>query len=323
MTSISIVTVSMNRTGHLIETIQHNTLIPHHIEHIIVDWSSEKPISMHELPSDTRIRLIRVDKEPDWRLGRAYNFGFGIANGTIICKLDADQILSNDFFLRNPLQDKQFRSIDPVLAGHIQRSQSGIFIANTSDLLAVGGCNEYLSGWGNEDFELYARLRFRCEHKLLDLAGCTSIEHPDNLRTPSISTTWYSKIQSSKQYTNKRNQWIASIAPWGSDSPASVYRKTHGGSYVCTDQPTLPLTIRDRNSRFINRQTLECFFHVSLTDFNDREISQLFRLLDLSIVRIFLCLSSALVALGNKILFKQLKVLLKAQKFLRTLVMFG
>ena len=63
---VSIVTVCMNRRAHLLVSADHVSRWPHHQEHLILDWSSDQPLTRADLPADSRIRLVRVDGERYW-----------------------------------------------------------------------------------------------------------------------------------------------------------------------------------------------------------------------------------------------------------------
>ena len=67
-----IVTVCMNRLEHLLHSAAKVSRWPFHQQHLIVDWSSAVPLRRGQLPPDPRIRLLRVEAEPGWKIGRAH-----------------------------------------------------------------------------------------------------------------------------------------------------------------------------------------------------------------------------------------------------------
>jgi hypothetical protein len=101
----------MNRRDHLLATAPRVAAWPHHQEHLIVDWSSTRPLRREELPPDPRVRLLRVEGERRWSLCRAYNFAFARARGTRLLKLDADAWPTEAFALGDP-------SLEPPLRPH-------------------------------------------------------------------------------------------------------------------------------------------------------------------------------------------------------------
>ena len=61
MNSLSIVTVAMNRTDHLLQQARAVSALRGHGEHVILDFGNTSPISRDQLPSDERIQLHRAD----------------------------------------------------------------------------------------------------------------------------------------------------------------------------------------------------------------------------------------------------------------------
>lgn len=98
MNNLSIVTVSMNRTEHLLQQARAVSMLRVHQEHVILDLGSTTPISRDQLPSDERIQLHRVESPNGrWWLTHSYNLAFALASGDQILKLDADILLSQPF----------------------------------------------------------------------------------------------------------------------------------------------------------------------------------------------------------------------------------
>ncbi len=170
---ISIVTVVMNRTNHLLATAPKVSQWPCHAEHLIVDWSSESPLERAFLPDDSRIRLLRVEGERRWQLTRAYNFAIGMASHEIVLKLDADCWI-------NRIGSAE---IDLVPGTYLRSAQggglNGIFMIRRDDFFAVGGFNEYLCGYGHDDKDLYHRLDRTCQPSFFQPNIFHTIEHGD------------------------------------------------------------------------------------------------------------------------------------------------
>lgn len=173
---ISIVTVVMNRTNHLLATAPKVSQWPCHAEHLIVDWSSESPLERAILPDDSRIRLLRVEGERRWQLTRAYNFAFGMASHEIVLKLDAD------CWINRP----RTAQIDLDPGTYLRSAQggglNGIFMIRRDDFFDVGGFNEYLCGYGHDDKDLYHRLDRTCQSSFFQPDIFRTIEHSDSER---------------------------------------------------------------------------------------------------------------------------------------------
>ncbi|QPN62669.1 glycosyltransferase family 2 protein [Synechococcus sp. CBW1004] len=171
---LSIVTVVMNRLAHLLDTAPRLSEWSVHREHLILDWSSDPPISRQSLPDDSRIRLVRVEGERLWHLTRAYNLAFRLAREPLILKLDADCWI-----------DDPSSSWWPRLeAGSYQRSATGgglngIVLIRRQDFLAVGGFHEGLQGYGHDDKDLYGRLDRDLNGAALPVERLQTLEHGD------------------------------------------------------------------------------------------------------------------------------------------------
>ena len=62
-------------------------------EIIIVDWSSDQPLS-NFLPLDERIKIIRVDNKEYFNQPQPLNLAINFASGDRILKLDTDYVLN-------------------------------------------------------------------------------------------------------------------------------------------------------------------------------------------------------------------------------------
>ena len=158
----SIVTAARNRSAQLQRTAAAISRFGSHAEHLIVDWSSVPPIHASDLPSDPRVRVLRVEGERQWWLSRAYNLGFRKAAHPWILKADADALLEEPFFRHfNPAAAHlQIRHIPGGLSSQGNLDDLGLFSVEAEVLRAVGGFNPWLLGWGFDDIDLFERLFF-------------------------------------------------------------------------------------------------------------------------------------------------------------------
>ena len=94
---VSIVSCCMNRNINLCKAIDSWIALPVD-EIIVVDWSSDIPVldSLSHL-TDPRVKVIRVENEPNWILTYGFNVGLQFASFSKILKLDADISVSADF----------------------------------------------------------------------------------------------------------------------------------------------------------------------------------------------------------------------------------
>lgn len=196
---ISIVTVSMNRTGHLLQQARAVSKLSGHGEHVILDFGSTSPINRDQLPRDERIQLHRVESPNGrWWLTHSYNLAFALADGDHILKLDAD-ILPTQIFI-----DHLFRQQDATNS-HLMCSRltlqdwslpsglfttNGLFLCKRLSLAQVGGFNPYIQGWGWDEIDLYSRLFLAgFPSSRIPQDGLGLIEHDDDDREHPVSTT--------------------------------------------------------------------------------------------------------------------------------------
>jgi hypothetical protein len=167
MPSLSIVTVTMNRTEHVLQTARHTARLGLHHEHLILDYGSTVPLRRADLPPDDRIRLIQVrNPSAKWWLTHSYNLAFALATGEHVLKLDADVLLSPQFADRILHTLEQTRA--HLLCNRLTRQDwilpesrfttNGLFLVRRSSLASIRGFNPYLQNWGWDDIDLYSRL---------------------------------------------------------------------------------------------------------------------------------------------------------------------
>ena len=180
-TPYSIVTAVRDRPGQLMRTARAISAHGTHAEHVIVDWSSQPAVRREELPADGRIRLVRVEEELQWWLSRAYNHGFRLARHGWILKADADALLGEAFFqaFEPAAATLQIRHLVGGVAAEAGLEDLGLFAVERAALLAVGGFNPHLFGWGFDDLDLFERLFLSpgCRLSLLPGEGAENLPH--------------------------------------------------------------------------------------------------------------------------------------------------
>lgn len=244
MNKLSIVTVSRDRTEHLIQSSRLISLSSIHFEHIIIDWSSRTPVELNLLPADSRIRLIRVENETEWWLTRAYNFGIEMAKGDIILKVDADVLLDNVFFDNLNIKTESICIASSFFGNNFiaDSGLSGLFLIKKYYFDLVGGFNEYIRGWGYDEIDLFTRLfTSGFGFQKLNLLGVSSIEHENAKSYSSNSSNDYVKEDDFydllKVSNNYFNSIIAKHFQWNSSINKSKYRMANKGTYCCQLMP--------------------------------------------------------------------------------------
>lgn len=262
---IAIVTVVMNRSRHLLSTAPLVSQCVAHAEHLIIDWSSTTPIDRAQLPGDSRIRLIRVDGESQWQLARAYNFAVARAHAEVILKLDADCWITQE--------QPRWSALKP---GHYRRSAAagglnGLFMIRRSDFCAVGGFNEYLTGYGYDDKDLYQRLDACLDVEPLESGLFQTLDHDDldrvcahdrsRRKTNSYGTgvgpgRWKAVCAIARmEETKAMNRFLAEALPWSSQAPGSDYREISPDRWklIPESRPCPPEHVQDTASDLGNR----------------------------------------------------------------------
>lgn len=261
---VSVVSCSMNRTENLLRALPSWLALPAVSEVVIVDWSSQEPV-MAALQAagitDPRVRIVRVDGAPRWVLSQAFNAGFRAARHDTILKLDADIVLSDDFMTRNALPgNAAFVAGNWRTAAKGQEHVNGFFLVGKSGLARVGGFNEFITTYGWDDDDLYARLQAAGLERR-DVAPDTiyHLPHTDEARTGEATADQRSareSVMASPRFMIQRNRKLVERLPeWNGDFAALPMRITGQSGPLLTlaiagppDQP-VPAALFDAVSR--------------------------------------------------------------------------
>jgi len=228
---VSVVTVAMNRTEHLLKSAQEVSKLNFHQEHIILDYGSTIPVCRDDLPNDARIKLHRVDStDGKWWLTHSFNLAFALSQGDYILKLDADTVPSQI------LADKLLQEFNDTHA-HLMCNRltlqdwslpselfttNGFFFCQRASLEKLGGFNPYIRGWGWDEIDLYSRF-FLAGYPVCRIPndGLRTIEHDDLLREHrltvhskkvlTVSKSNFSRLDATRrmQAQNEKNRLIA------------------------------------------------------------------------------------------------------------------
>ncbi|MEQ8403757.1 MAG: glycosyltransferase [Oceanicaulis sp.] len=240
---VSLVTACRNRNENLKKALHSWLVCPQVAEIIVVDWTSATPV-LEDLRAsgfeDPRIRVIRVEDEPRWILSFAFNIGFQSARRARILKADADIVLDPDFFERNVLAPQTFIAGNWRKASADQAYVNGFFYIWRDALLQLGGFNEYITTYGWDDEELYARLlESGLVRKDVASGSISHLPHDNAARTerrddradgPALE-----HLKTQTPYLIRRNRFIANLMPsWNGSRPPARYETlaTHDAGAV-------------------------------------------------------------------------------------------
>ena len=262
---LSIVTVCMNRRAHLLVSAEHVSAWPHHQEHLILDWSSDQPLTRTELPTDPRIRLVRVDGERQWHLCRAYNLALRLARGDRLLKLDAD------CWPEAMPSPNQLAAAGPVAAFCSgPDGRAGQWLLERRFVEQVGGFNEVLLGYGFDDKDFRARVEAQgVVVQRLPASALGVIAHSASLRVSSSgevsspSAMQRVSADSLKRATAITNRLLAAGHPWSSQRLSSVYDSDPTNGSLRVQRPTIPrpsLQVDDEAQRLRRRIYWGLFF---------------------------------------------------------------
>lgn len=224
---VSLVSCSMNRTENLLRVLPSWLDCPEICEIVVVDWSSRDAVDGRLAAAgfdDPRIRIVRVEGEPRWILSYAFNTGFRAASCATILKADADIVLSRDFFAKNPMHSgNDFVAGNWRVADAEQAHVNGFFLASRAALAAVGGFSEFITTYGWDDDDLYARLE-RAGFRRNDVAARTiyHLPHDDAQRVEPAAAgsvlTLRQSVLASPRFLIQRNRLITERMPaWTAD----------------------------------------------------------------------------------------------------------
>ncbi|MBY6212236.1 glycosyltransferase [Microbulbifer agarilyticus] len=221
----TLVTCCKNRNENLLKALPSWLDCEEIDEILIVDWDSETPVSESIEKnglSDPRVRVVRVNGQPRWVLSYAFNLGFRLARYSKILKVDADIVLSEDFFVKNTLSEKAFVTGDWRIAEAGQEYINGFFYAWKSDLLAIKGFNEYITTYGWDDDDIYGRLEaIELIRDRVDPKTIHHLPHGDEQRlnvdlgAPKSALT---EIKSDTSFSIFTNKILCEVTPaWNKD----------------------------------------------------------------------------------------------------------
>ena len=150
---ISVVVACKNRQENLQKIIPswHDVELVKEI--IVVDYCSDNKLELKEYE---KVKVIRVENEKFFNLGKAYNIGFDFASYEFILKIDSDYLLLNDAFLMRFFKNRSIKEYFIRADYLFSRDTSGFFLIHRS-------CNPYfredLNGYGYDEIDLYDRIK--------------------------------------------------------------------------------------------------------------------------------------------------------------------
>jgi glycosyltransferase involved in cell wall biosynthesis len=214
----SVVTPNRNRLGTLIEVLPSWQRCEQVAEIVVVDLGSRVPIRFDDFQSASKIKLVRVLNSDCWRIGLAINLGVDQASFDGICKLDSDIELLDGAALASMALDAAF-----------YRGRAGSAVSNGQAVFSkrlwskVGGYNEWLSGYGFDDSDFYARLRHSGVRERYIGADCLrELQHANESRAATESRMEFFNVDLPSAdlrllHMLSRNTYLGMLRRWSAE----------------------------------------------------------------------------------------------------------
>ncbi len=226
MKSISVVTCSKDRNEFLIENFISTSKIKNLKEHIHIDFSSNYDLSKH-YEVNSKLKIISFKNEPQWWLTRAFNAGFHFVTGDMVLRLNADAEINYQAFNKINLDSVNYVNFC------IDNYDYGNLLCETKLIKRVNGYNEFLFGWGYDDYDLHQRLITNQDIKsqILDARKYIKIRDHDNAKRISnkskLDTKW---IEAHLLANHKKNRTISQEIVWNKNYKLKY--KNNGNHYT-------------------------------------------------------------------------------------------
>jgi hypothetical protein len=193
MLRISFCTVVRNRLHHLKLTLPqnlHDNQDYQKLQFVILDYNSDDGLSqwikenmMSQIQSG-RLVYYRTDVPQYFHRGHSRNMAFKLADGDILCNIDADNFTGKGFarYVNDSINNQKLS----FLAA--SASSGGDFLGRiccrSKDFYSIGGYDERMSGYGFEDIDLRNRLIQRGLYwvEITDASFFNAIFHSDEER---------------------------------------------------------------------------------------------------------------------------------------------
>lgn len=166
MKQISFCITCMNRLAHLKKTLEKNILdnfLVNDVEFVVLDYNSQDGLEewmslcMTKYIEQGILTYYKTIDPVYYLRSHSRNMAFRLAKGNLVCNLDADNYLGENFaeFMLKEFRDKKNIFYISTL---FKRDVFGRICLKKDDFIDIKGYNEALLGYGLEDAELFDRL---------------------------------------------------------------------------------------------------------------------------------------------------------------------
>jgi len=240
MAFITFVTTCRGRLFHLRETLPSFVRQPDAAV-IVVDYGCPDASGDWVEANFPQVEVVRSAESPRFELARARNLGAARVRSPWMCFIDADTRVADDFSERvGPLlHDGRFYH-----AG-LRLETFGTCICATADFERVGGYDEVIQGWGNEDQDFYARLLLAgVGYGTFPGDALSATSHADSQRVAhyDMKDRWVSESINHLYCRAKIDLMVLQHAPPGLEMRKKLYAQVHA-AVTNARESGKPLTI--------------------------------------------------------------------------------
>ncbi len=153
----SIVTTCKGRLLNLKRTLPE-FLKQENAEVIVVDYDCPDGTPAYVAQFHPDAKVVSVVNKPMFNAAHARNLGAAQAEGEFLIFLDADVVIAEHFvtYINHRINNKSFALFGPPA----QNSLRGSCVVSRREFESIGGYDELLGGYDGEDLDLYMRLKF-------------------------------------------------------------------------------------------------------------------------------------------------------------------
>jgi glycosyltransferase involved in cell wall biosynthesis len=155
----------MNRISHIKETLLKNiedNISYEKLEFILLDYNSSDGLEewikskLAKYIDNGILKYHRTSEPKSFHRSHSRNVALKLGSGDILCNLDADNFLGNDF--ASYVNYNFSFNKDVFLTSGFKNGSYGKICVKKEHFLKIKGYDERMSGWGYEDDDLYFRL---------------------------------------------------------------------------------------------------------------------------------------------------------------------
>lgn len=199
----------MNRSEHLQATIFKNiedTIDYENIEFILLDYNSSDNLeawvksNLNSYIEKGILKYYRTTEPESFHRSHSRNIALKLAEGDVVCNLDADNFLGKDFAYFINYHFSYHSNI--FLTSGVRDGSYGRICVKKEDFLKVRGYDEKMSGWGYEDDDFYERLV---------KTGLSRVEFFDTSFTDTIDHEIEESILNDKEVSKVKEVYVQQV----------------------------------------------------------------------------------------------------------------